>query len=363
MTAHSHDHHHHDHSHGHHHDHSHEHDLAHAHGDVHGVSHDHHHHDEGDTYTIDQLCMVALSGAFGAICLALYFWKPVMLNRILAPQFFLPTLACGIALVIFAVLRAAVLWIQVGAESHTHSHSHDHAHEHSHEAHDGCGHHHCDHDHGHTHEPHGHHHHHDHDEADHDHGWAPWRYVVILVPIMLFLLGLPSRGPKAQAASAGDLANESTLPVTAPASIVALGSTPLDAITSAWAAMSSTASDGAVLAIDFKTLESAAYRPDLRDYWTGKTIRVKGQYVPATDTNKVFTLVRFRIQCCANDATQLNVPMVLREPVTDIKPDEWVEVTGRVQFRPRGNSYLTVVMIPNKANVKPTNPDLNPYVQ
>src|SRR5438445_166391 len=35
-------------------------------------------------------------------------------------------------------------------------------------------------------------HHHDHDEADHDHGWAPWRYVVVLVPIILFLLGLPN---------------------------------------------------------------------------------------------------------------------------------------------------------------------------
>ena len=28
------------------------------------------------------------------------------------------------------------------------------------------------------------HHYHDHDQADHDHGWAPWRYVVILVPII-----------------------------------------------------------------------------------------------------------------------------------------------------------------------------------
>src|SRR6516225_9604212 len=49
-------------------DHSHHH--GHDHGHEHGPSHDHSHsHDEPDTYFIDQLCMVGLSGAFGVICL------------------------------------------------------------------------------------------------------------------------------------------------------------------------------------------------------------------------------------------------------------------------------------------------------
>ena len=34
----------------------------------------HHHDHEDDTYFVDQLCMVGLSGAFGVICLCLYFW-------------------------------------------------------------------------------------------------------------------------------------------------------------------------------------------------------------------------------------------------------------------------------------------------
>ena len=69
-----------DHSHDHH-DHApvaehHHHDRDHAHAPGHGH---HHHDDDGDTYFIDQLCMVGLSGAFGVICLCLYFWQTRML--------------------------------------------------------------------------------------------------------------------------------------------------------------------------------------------------------------------------------------------------------------------------------------------
>jgi uncharacterized membrane protein YraQ (UPF0718 family) len=141
----------------------------------------------------------------------------------------------GIALVLIALARGAILWRQsrdpAFKPGHDHDHGHDHAHEHHHEhqhavqeksplqlavvaapahEHAGCGHDHgpgaaCDHDHGHA--PHDHgpavhehpvgqaHAHHDHDAADHDHGWAPWRYVVVLVPIILFLLGLPNQQP------------------------------------------------------------------------------------------------------------------------------------------------------------------------
>jgi uncharacterized protein len=188
-------------------DHSHSHD--HAHGHEHDHSHDHSH-DEGDSYFIDQLCMVGLSGAFGVICLCLYFWQTAMLANLLATQFHPFVLASGIGLVVIAFMRGGVLWQQsrdpVFLKSREHHHHH-HEHEHAHAIKEGAplqvavatgepphvhG---PAHDHQHDHPaPHAHGHH-DHDEADHDHGWAPWRYVVILVPIILFLLGLPNRAP------------------------------------------------------------------------------------------------------------------------------------------------------------------------
>ena len=207
-------------------DHSHHH--GHDHGHEHGPSHGHSHsHDEPDTYFIDQLCMVGLSGAFGVICLCLWFWQTDMLKNLLAVQFHVYVLLSGIALVVIAFTRGWILWRQSRDPAFVPGHDHDHAHQHEHQhaiqeksplqlaVQSAPGHEHgsaLGHEHepgesgGHDHEHHGHsaphehtighaHAHHDHDEADHDHGWAPWRYVVILVPVILFLLGLPNQRP------------------------------------------------------------------------------------------------------------------------------------------------------------------------
>lgn len=196
--------------------------------------------------------MVGLSGAFGMICLCLWLFKTFgesnnersrMLGMLLTPAFHPYVLLSGIGLVVIAFARGCILWgqsrdpsFQPFADHHHdhghHHHDHDHHHHRDHDcgppeqaatavapapAHvhgPACGHEHkpgeaCDHSHDHAapaattapteaHHEHGHeHHHHDHDhgEADHDHGWAPWRYVVILVPIILYLLGLPSQTP------------------------------------------------------------------------------------------------------------------------------------------------------------------------
>jgi uncharacterized protein len=205
---------------------------AHTHDHPHEHSHSHtqdHQHGDEDNYFIDQLCMVGLSGAFGMICLCLWLWQTEMLGNLLAPNFHIYVLLSGIALTIIAFSRGWLLWQQSRDPSFRRPHDHGHAHEHEHDpAHGhhvqeqapiqlaiqpapahvhgpGCGHDHAPgtaHGHDHDHEHHAHDHHigkahveADHDEADHDHGWAPWRYVVILVPIILFLLGLPNRAP------------------------------------------------------------------------------------------------------------------------------------------------------------------------
>ena len=86
----------------------------------HDHDHDHDHHD-GDTYYLDQICMVGISGAFGAICLALYIQNAraaddaqSMLRLLLGPQFHLFVLGSGIALVLVATVRAVMLWRSAG---------------------------------------------------------------------------------------------------------------------------------------------------------------------------------------------------------------------------------------------------------
>ena len=163
-----------------------------------------HQHHEDDSYYVDQLCMVAISATFAAVCLALYCWQKQMLSFLLvSEQLRLCVLASGVVLMILALMRGWSLWVESAAKpgdessSHrgklpmVHDHAHDHAHDHTHD-------HTCSHDHPHDHT------HADHSHADHEHASAPWRYVVMLVPVILFMLGLPNKGPSAGAFAGAD---------------------------------------------------------------------------------------------------------------------------------------------------------------
>src|SRR5208283_5592873 len=132
-------------------------------------------------------------------------------------------LIAGIVLLILVAIRAVGLWRSVGpaaggavlAHDHHHGpgekcshdhghdcgHDHDHAHDHAHEAGHDCGHDHGhNHDHDHDHDPgheHEHHHAHSHgpgDDHGHDHGFSPWRYIILLLPVVLYFLNLPNQG-------------------------------------------------------------------------------------------------------------------------------------------------------------------------
>ena len=110
--------------------------------------------------------------------------------------------------------------------------------------------------------------------------------------------------------------------------------------------------------MDFKTLESAAYDEGSRQFWQHKRVKVVGQYAPFRGSDRVFSLVRFRIQCCAADAIQLNVPMICAESLSGFQANQWVEVIGRVEFQRRpDSSFTTIVVIPRRQNVNLTNPD------
>ena len=137
-----------------------------------------HPHEEQRAYYLEQLCSIGACGALGAVAILMYFrgWL-----GILADSFHLPVLLGGIALLVVVAARAISLWQEVGSQKghEHHDHDHDHGHSHSHEP---------EHEHGHSHG-----HSHSHAQAhDHEHGFAPVRYIVLVLPVMLFLLGVPN---------------------------------------------------------------------------------------------------------------------------------------------------------------------------
>lgn len=195
------------------------------------MAHSHSHSDQ-NTYYMDQLCTLGTCAAMGAVAILLY--TRGTLSYILDKSFFPYVLAGGVVLLVLVAIRAATLWRLIGEAKAKRQHDHQHhehgeacGHDHHHEHAGACNHDHhhhehkhgeaCEHDHHHEHAGacnHDHHHHehgeacghdHDHDHAhgcsephvhgpacDHDHAWAPWRYAVILLPVVLFFLNMPN---------------------------------------------------------------------------------------------------------------------------------------------------------------------------
>ena len=323
----------------------------------------HHDHHDNDNYYIDQLCTVGIAGTFGVLCFALYFWKTEMLKFLLVTESIrFSLLLSGIVLFALALVRGFSLWGESkSALAPAHDHEHDHAHEGESCGHDHCDHDHvhaCDHDHGHSIDgahDHGHSHDHAHDHAhthdhgdhtaeEHDHGSAPWRYAVLMVPVILFMLGLPNKGPSVGAFSAN----------VSRADTDAADAIGVDA-------------DGEVDPVEFKRLyDSPADTSERADYHD-RLVKVRGQITVNKEDPRFFQLVRFRGACCAADAQPLPILCVSKQPITEFKRDAWVYVTAKVQYAQVADSdppaYRLRLLVSNADKVTTSPPDPNPYIR
>ncbi len=330
-----------------------------------------HSHEADESYFLDQIFSIALCGAIGGIAVILYV-RQTMLKIILDPRFHAYVLAGGVTLLILVAIRAVALWkmageVGAGHEHHHHDHDHEHAHDH--------GHHHHDHDHGpcdheHGEKPaagvslglpvsapkehsHGHDHDHDHDHG-HDHGWAPWRYTVLMLPVVLFLLNLPNDGFSAQYSDQGvrDVHFEE-LRMTSLAGLGSSAGSPAPLL----AASLLTPPEVILQDVRFSELEQAAFTAARRQYFSGKVVTIVGMFVASNDSSR-FGLVRFKMNCCAADALPLNAVIKIAPNWTGERLDvqarrkKWVKVTGRIFFSPGernpGEMVPTLILFPSK---------------
>mgnify|MGYP001475997903 FL=1 len=271
------------------------------------MAHDHDHH-HGGTYYVDQLCTIATCGALGIVAILMYRGSgpsgQPKLSYILAPQFFVPVLVGGIALLVLVTIRAITLWRQAGEAR-------------------SCDHSHCAHDHGHDHgDGHAHAHDHAHDHS-HDHGWTPLRYAVLMIPIALFLLNLPNSSFSAEKFGRDLHAG------------AVEGATGL------------IGDKGQAYHLGFRELTQAAFFPDQRAELEGKTGRLRGMFSPISE--KEFTLFRVKMNCCAADAIPVGVRIITEEPLAGFRGKDWVEVEGQIQFRKLvgQDKYLPVLVVPS----------------
>jgi hypothetical protein len=281
--------------------------------------------EERNVYYLDQLCTIGFCAALGVVQILLYHYR--VLDIILAQKFHVAVLWSGIVLTALAVLRAVALWFEAGKLT-----VHDHA--------QGC----CEHDHDHEGDagPHEHHHdHHDHahehdaahvqeeNDCGHSHGWAPWRYAILLLPILLFLMGMPWPAPAAPVEEVPD--------------------------------------EPGVLLLDFRDLNDAVDSPRDRKDLQGKTIRVKGMFGPLNDPAR-FQLYLLKMTCCFADAYPVPLKGVFISPEAlpvEKYRSQWVYVTGKVEFvqNPGSKDYVALVHLRTKEDVRHAVPASNPYLK
>jgi hypothetical protein len=261
----------------------------------------------------------------------------------------------------------------------------------------------------------------------------PWRYIVLMLPIVLYFLGMPNSGLGARGGSTADLeagmggayAKNTGLKIIKGGEVVGVaqdspafkagirvhdyitkiapagqdGPSPLEKAVSIKAMSAEEAAKVIggedqtkvgltvqhagqdkpeeieltrkkdTLVLEFLELERASYDLKSRNYFEGRTVRLKGQYAPGND-RRTFSLVRFKIKCCAADAIVLNVVIRLdpqaQGDLSQFKPNDWIEVMGRVEFlkkRGQEEEYVAVLNVPSSNDVVPAQPESNPYLQ
>ena len=285
-----------------------------------------HDHDHSSTYFLEQLWTIGTCGALGIVMVLL--WHYQVLAIILDRKFHEPVLWGGIALLILVGIRIIDVWFSAARlraarvndasmgndhVGHDHAHDHDHAHEDSHDhvhSHDAAA------DHVHAegeeccHENHAGH------DCGHDHGWAPWRYAVLLLPTVLFLMKLP------------------------------------------WPEPPDPPERGDVMVAKLTEVEQSAESAAGRDAYRDKTVRVKGKVQDLWSNQRIFGFVRLKMTCCYADAYGEPVKIMIESP----KPIDygavlgkggWVKVIGKLDYRknPRAETYIPVIKAENVAQI------------
>ena len=278
-------------------------------GDDHGGhSHDGpdgHSHGHGlSDYYLEQLLTVFVCGAMGLTAVLMYTFGrlQVILIEPLQPW----VLAGGIALLVVTAIRALSLWRSVGASGPDHGAS---GHVHGPD---------CDHDHG---------------PEDHAHmpGGIYLKTIPLMVPLLLFVMGLPSNAGFSQeninnrlgkAAAIGELQDVA-------------------------------AKSGDVLVLDFADLNMSAYDPGKREAFEGRRVRVEGQLKKVSERD--YELFRLKMTCCAADMIPLKarIKSDIVIPQSQFPDHQWVSVEGQLQFVeiPEKKMFLPVIRIGGKAGL------------
>ena len=219
--------------------------------------------------------------------------------------------------------------------------------------------------------------------ADHDHShdmsWTFARMLILVFPVMLYFLGLPSGGysneelarklgkdPTIATASLKEMANE---PETVELKEKRRQGERFLKTKTGLEIRETTAKPGAEpmytlvtsegVRMKFNQLNELAYDEAKRKLYEGNTVIVEGRMRRIGD--KEFTLFRMKMTCCAPDQVPLKVRIFVPQALAGFEDFSWVKVTGQLQFfkatDERGRvHYVPSLMVADITDVQPGDP-------
>jgi hypothetical protein len=313
-------------------------------------------------YFTEQLLTILVCGLFGFAAIQMY--RNNMLG-FLAPNFHEPVLYGGIGVLILVAFRAFTVWKEAGELQ-------------SQAMEMGCG---VNHVQGtdccgpdiagpdgepdHTH--------------SHDMSWLFARMMILVFPVALFFMGLPSATLSAEEqlrrAGTDTALNAKSLQELAQAEgtktkdekVEADGTVVRTLVTKTGGLIRMTIPKsgepsyalitGDAVHMKFNELNEAAFSEASRESKAGQTVIVTGHFKRLAD--KEFTVYRMKMACCVADAITLKVRIVVPQALSNKKDGEWVEAKGQLQFYKipaQGNSpaqYVPVIVVADITDVKP----------
>jgi hypothetical protein len=335
---------------------------------------------------MERLFTLLMTGAYGLVMVLMFAshylgWNPGerSLLSLVTPWIQYTILIGGIFLLGMFVIQLITLR-SGGGDGHHHSHEHhehDHAHEHHHHdhhdhhdhdlkhgedcKHEGCGHDHHHHNHKHEHKHDHAHHGHDCCDHGHDHGWNPIRYIPLLVPLILIVMGLPDTKmienfEKHRIQEALQRERQVIVPeqfhwmafgaISAPNEVfpqAAFSTLFAYGVQSIIDEMDDDAKDVTPIVTDLAQLENVAKNPALiPQYEQYRKVQLEGMF-NMEDVNGGFTyfrIVRLRMACCLSDTRPAMILCRTKKPINPSLLDKnrtgtkWVKAQGRLKFAP-----------------------------
>lgn len=314
-------------------------------------NHDHgHDHSHGDrnSWFLDQLCTIAICAAYAGVVVAMFWEKfaqtgELSLINIIVPWIQYMLLGGAVVLFLLTLVRAIGVW---QASKQLAPAGHDHAH--------------------------------DHEPGDgHTHGWSPWKYIPLVIPLVLFIgLGLPDtrmiRAFERDLAGQGlsrssGFGSQLDAVMQAQALTCQLGACdpgcglPTAILTStlipAGLATEITEEEREVIpeaTPSLGELDQIASNPAIQDtYKRYRRVEIEGNFYPASGDGRYFRVVRLRVACCLGDARPAIVMAVSRKPLQNLQSGDWVAAQGRLDFFQEDGKWVPVMRVYKVYKKKP----------